>query len=408
MIAPRPTRLPALDGMRALGALMVLTTHVAFASGDAMRGPYGGLLARLDAGVPIFFVVSGLLLTRPHARTWVGAASVADTARARDWRSYARHRLLRVLPAAWLAVLASALLLPAGLGRAPYLRIATLTQVYSPQPSVPGLTQMWSLATEGAFYLVLPLAVLLLARLGSVRRILLALAATPLVAVVWTVLTHDRLSGTPNLWLPGYVGWFGAGMALAVWREARLAGVLPRTGVDELAAHPGTVWALAGATYLLLSTLVAGPLGLTPATAMEAVVKTTGYTVLGVLAVLPCVAPGREQPGGVVSVLGGRVAQLLGDVSYGVFCYHLVVLGLVQRALGHRPFSGDGPLLWVLTVAVTLPVAWASHRWLERPILRWARRRDLAVPAAPAAPGSSDSASTGDNGSAWSSAGRVG
>ena len=46
----------------------VLTTHVAFQTGDYVRhGIVGALLSRLDVGVAIFFVLSGFLLVR--ART---------------------------------------------------------------------------------------------------------------------------------------------------------------------------------------------------------------------------------------------------------------------------------------------------------------------------------------------------
>ena len=58
---------PVLDSLRAVGALAVLTTHVAFQSGAYVRdGTWGALLSRLDVGVAIFFVLSGFLLARPY------------------------------------------------------------------------------------------------------------------------------------------------------------------------------------------------------------------------------------------------------------------------------------------------------------------------------------------------------
>ena len=55
-----------LDTLRAVGALAVLTTHTAFQAGDYTRnGVWGTLLARLDVGVAIFFVLSGFLLVPP-------------------------------------------------------------------------------------------------------------------------------------------------------------------------------------------------------------------------------------------------------------------------------------------------------------------------------------------------------
>ena len=56
---------PTLNAVRGAGALMVLTTHAAFNTGQILRGWPGAVLARLDFGVPLFFVLSGFLLSRP-------------------------------------------------------------------------------------------------------------------------------------------------------------------------------------------------------------------------------------------------------------------------------------------------------------------------------------------------------
>ncbi|WP_289032542.1 acyltransferase [uncultured Arsenicicoccus sp.] len=392
MAEPRTTRFAALDGLRIVGALMVVTTHVGFSSGLAIHGPYAGLLARLDAGVPLFFVVSGFLLWRPHVRARLGSATAEQTAGAADLRTYLRHRAFRILPAAWVAVLAAYLLLQHDrIGVVHYLRVATMSQIYVPSPSVPGLTQMWSLSTEVAFYLVLPLAAWGMARLPRTTWLtwselaLVVLACLPAVSLAWIVLTHDNVSGMTNYWLPEYLGWFGGGMALAVWHEGRLAGELPRTAVDDLVASPGTLWAAAGALYLLLTTRLAGPYGLDRATLLEASTKNLGYTVLAVLVVLPCIAA-EPSSSRVVAALGSRPARLLGDLSYGVFVYHLVVLALVERAIGHKPFTGDFLVLWPLTVVGSVLVAWVSHRYLEEPIMRRARRRDPRRSRPPAVP----------------------
>src|SRR3954464_13592970 len=99
-------RFPALDGLRALGALAVLTTHVGFHSGASLDGPFAGLLARLDVGVAIFFAISGFLLYRAHVVAWFDPPSTPRTL------PYLRNRALRILPALWIAVLCSARLVP--------------------------------------------------------------------------------------------------------------------------------------------------------------------------------------------------------------------------------------------------------------------------------------------------------
>ena len=369
-------RFGALDGLRALGALAVLSTHVGFESGDALRGPFRGLLSRFDAGVAVFFVISGFLLYRPHLVAMVEARSRPAT------RTYLWHRALRILPALWIATALAGILLKhdKGVGLALYLRHAALIQIYFKNHQVAGLSQMWSLATEGAFYVVLPLLAWLLSRTGLARprdvyRQLTVLAVFGIAGPVWMAVSASYGHPSSGLWLPGYLGWFGAGMALAVWQVARSEGLIPDGALGKLADNPGTVWAGALAVFALATSPLAGPYDLSPASPGQAATKSVLYGVLAVLIVFPAVAAVDEssEPA-VVRALGGRVGHFLGDISYGVFAYHVVVLGVVERLTGHVVFQGQFATLFWLTLAVSVVLATLSYRLVERPIMRRGRR----------------------------------
>ena len=60
-------RFPCFDGLRALAALAVLMTHVSFAGGANAPNLFGAFFARMDGGVAVFFVLSGVLIYRPFA-----------------------------------------------------------------------------------------------------------------------------------------------------------------------------------------------------------------------------------------------------------------------------------------------------------------------------------------------------
>src|SRR3954451_18263543 len=91
-------RFPCFDGLRALAALAVLMTHVAFAGGADAPNVFGVFFARMDGGVAVFFVLSGFLLYRPfvvahlHERPRPAAGPFL-------WR-----RFLRIYPAYWLVL----------------------------------------------------------------------------------------------------------------------------------------------------------------------------------------------------------------------------------------------------------------------------------------------------------------
>nr|MDQ2961517.1 acyltransferase [Candidatus Dormibacteraeota bacterium] len=193
---PAPTRrhVGALDGLRALAAFGVVATHVGFNSGASLGGGVlGPILARLDFGVTLFFLLSGYLLYSP----FVGSALHGSPA-PRTARFYLR-RALRILPAYWVAVVVTLLWLtahrPSGSGIASYL---LLVQDYNGHNSDSSLTQMWTLAVELSFYAVLPWLARL-AQLGrrigatssGLRRQVLLLGGLTLIAFVTDVTAHS-------------------------------------------------------------------------------------------------------------------------------------------------------------------------------------------------------------------------
>jgi peptidoglycan/LPS O-acetylase OafA/YrhL len=364
-------RFPALDGLRAIGALAVLTTHVGFHTGDSVSGPFAGILSRLDVGVAIFFAISGFLLYRPYVVAWFEETEPPLTL------PYLRNRGLRILPALWIAVLLAVLLVPHkdGVTWASYVGHATLTQIYVDTPAADGLTQLWSLATEVAFYLLLPFLARLLTSYErptrrAVRSRLALLACFMLLGPVWMAGVNATDHVQAGLWVPGYLGWFAVGMGLALWQVARSSGRLAPSALDSLTKIPGTVWGIAVALLLIASSPIAGPYSLTISSPGQAFVKCLLYTGIAACVVFAAITPTRRT----AAVLGGRVGHVFGDISYGVFVYHLIVLSLVERVSGVELFTGHFALLFWPTLVVSAAVAAASYYWMERPIMRRGRR----------------------------------
>jgi len=366
-------RFGPLDGLRAVGALMVVVTHVSAHTATSFTEPFGGLLSRFDAGVALFFVISGFLLYRPYVAARLTGGPSPDV------RGYLWRRALRILPVLWLAVAGVWLLFDHGTPTSLYLRHALLIHIYWPDNWVLGLTQMWSLAVEGAFYVALPLLAWLLVRtardpLSFVRRSLVGLGLLVVLSPVWVYVTTAMEHATASQWLPSYLGWFAVGMTLVTWQQARCLGILPSSRIDFLARHPGTLWLCALAVLVIASTPVAGSRGLEAAVPGEAAFKNFAYAVFALLMVLPCVAALRDgQDAPAARVLGGRVGRWLGDISYGIFAYHLLILELVGPVVGHVNFTGGFWRLLLPTLLVTIPVAALSYRLIERPVMEWGR-----------------------------------
>ena len=354
-------RVPSLTGVRALAAMLVVATHAAYTTGKYTHGFVGLVYSRMEIGVPIFFVLSGYLLFGP----WVRAA--ASGAASPSLTRYAWHRVRRIMPAYLVTVLlAYAIYHFRDGGPNPghtwwgLFRNLTLTQIYTDNYAFAllhqGLTQMWSLAVEVAFYVALPVLAWLLMVLLCRRRwrpvlLLAGLGGLALLSLGWIVLVHttDFLPDGAKLWLPGYLIWFLGGMMLTVLSAmgVRVYGFL---------AVP-----LAAICYLIACTPIAGEPQTSPTGMAQALVKMAFYAVIATLVVAP-LALGDS--GWYASLLASRPMVWLGEISYEIFLVHLVVMEIAMVEVLHwRVYTGSAAVLFVVTLLMTIPVAWLLHRF---------------------------------------------
>jgi peptidoglycan/LPS O-acetylase OafA/YrhL len=373
---------PALDGIRGAAAAAVLLTHVAFATGTSSEGAFGALLARLDFGVALFFLLSGFLLSRP----WLVAA--AGEGRAVSVRVYAIRRLARIMPLYWLVLAIVLIVVPANRAMNPVdvSLNALLLQIYPADALPHALTQAWSLATEVSFYACLPFLAPLLTRAAAGRggpwrpgralSVLVVLMVGGLAFIVMARWPDGPLPAQAGFWLPYSIAWFALGMLLALLEQSlRSGGLDPLLAVlKPLAEHVGTCWAIAAGAFVLAATPLAGPRAFeAPTDPLSAAVKAVLYGLSAFFVLLPFILV-RRGAGPIRIGMQSRVARWFGDTSYGVFLWHLLILEGVMWGLGIEPFTGGFLVVAPLTYAVTLGVAEVSHRLLERPIVSLAAR----------------------------------
>jgi peptidoglycan/LPS O-acetylase OafA/YrhL len=354
-------RVASLTGVRAVAALLVVGTHAAYTTGKYTHGFVGLVYSRMEIGVPIFFVLSGYLLFGP----WVRAA--AGGRRSPPLGRYAWHRVRRIMPAYVVTVVVAFLIYHfRNAGPNPghswigLLRNLTLTQIYTDNYMFSylhqGLTQMWSLAVEVAFYVALPilaylLLVVLCRRQWRPHLLLAGLAGLALVSPAWMVLVHTThfLPDGARLWLPGYLAWFIGGMLLTVLQAmgVRMYGFV---------ALP-----LAVISYVIASTPIAGEPTTSPTGLWQALVKTGFYAAIATLLIAPLALGNR---GWYAGLLATRPIVWLGEISYEIFLVHLVVMEIAMTNVLHWPvYTGSTLALFVVTLLMTIPVAWVLHRF---------------------------------------------
>ena len=376
-MAGRVLRFPEVDALRAIAALAVLGTHAAiFAGADAPGSEVGRYAQRLEVGLTIFFVISGFLLYRPFVAARAAAKPGPRAA------PYAWRRFLRIVPAYWVALTVSAVMLSKSEVFGPQApAYYLLGQTYSGETLSGGLTQAWTLCVEVAFYAFLPVWAWLLRRVpgGRLRAEVAGLGVLFAVSAAWKAAvlagTDPRqVVVTPMLIaLPAYLDQFALGMGLAVLTVWIERGGRPPAAVRLVDRRPLVPWLVALAAFWLVSTQIGiGRRLFEPFTPAQYLARHWLYALIGVAVVLPAVVgtPGR---GAVRRLLAHPVLAWLGLVSYGIYLWHLTGLSLLER-WGLRDVPVHPYLAWPIA-GLTLAVVLAAASWyaLERPALRLKR-----------------------------------
>ena len=379
---PGNPRFPLFDSLRGLAALAIVLTHTGLASNANVAGFYGKITARLDIGVTMFFILSGFLLYRPFV------SARMDGRASPRLRDYARRRILRIVPAYWLALTLLAIWPGLVFGGPRWLYYGFL-QNYQINWVLGGIGQAWTLAIEASFYVLLPFYAIALAAITARGRrertmrielaVLLVLSVASIVGR--TIVRHTMHPQMFSFTIAGTFYWFALGMGLAVVSAGLHGRECQPWAVRFIERRPSAVWAAALALLLVLSYGLGLPVSFPfTTTGKQYLAEHVLYGITALLAVLPA-AFGGDLGGLPRRLLASRALAWLGLVSYGVFLWH----GrwnqyFLEKGAGTWLPGGAFVSLTVLVLGTSLVCATASYYLVERPLLRFKDRRPRRPP----------------------------
>ncbi len=318
--------LVSIQYLRAVAALAVVAYHT-------LQWLHGGFEVG-RAGVDIFFVISGLIMWRITAEREVSPADFL-------WR-----RVTRVVPAYWLATLALAVIAlgwPAFLVHVrPTGSHLALSLFFVPHNDPEGLpfpllAPGWTLTYEAVFYL------LFAAALAFARDLRLLVVTVGLVAI----------AAAGFIYHPAYT--LGANPMMLQFAAGAWLGKLATDG-----ALPGRAWGL----FLLGAGLAA-----------FAALAITGY-VNELWRPLIWGVPALAMVAGAISleahgpVFASGALRRLGDASYSIYLWHIMIVAAVAHALG----TGRPWLVFLAAFAAAILAGLMAREVVEKPALALLRR----------------------------------
>jgi exopolysaccharide production protein ExoZ len=330
-----------IQGLRALAAAAVAFLHIADEAGALVgtpgHSPYGWIDALpLEAGVDLFFVISGFVMVWA---SWDGFGSVRAVA------PFVWRRLLRIVPIYWLltaATVAVALAAPGSVsdGLRNGWAYVGASFAFVPWRREDGFVQPvlrlgWTLEYEMLFY------ALVACTLPLRRPVALAAILTALAAIVLAGLAVPFTATPLAFWTDPIVAEFGLGVLVAV------------------AARRGWRAGWAGLGALVVCTALAAWVAGLPGGDVRVLVRGIPAALL-----VFCALSWSRLP---------RWLVLMGDSSYALYLVHPFPMRALRVVFARLPLAVPAYLIAAMLVAIGCAVI--LHLTLEQPILRWGRRR---------------------------------
>ena len=358
--------LPELEGIRGYAFLIVFLVHYTYSLALQPAGPgllrYAVfLLAQISwVAVPIFFVLSGFLIT----------GILYDTRYRQGFFSvFYQRRAVRILPLYYFVLGLYALLSWATSQKMPLQQLWFLVYLQN-LPSLPmtiwgnkffTIGHLWSLAVEEQFYILWPVVIWLLPHRKSLLRFCYAaIAVSAITRLVWPLVHLSPEAMYTNLVTRGDAIMLGAALAL----HSR------RAGFDMKRLHQPALWVLALSVLLLYTRVfIAG--NALPRDFIGIAFMNPIINVIAACIIVLTLAPG--------SLLhrACRIGSIcsLGSMSYSLYLLHGLLYPLIQvlwaprlaRQIGH---PASRAVIIIGTGAITYAASWLCYRFFELPAVR--------------------------------------
>ena len=373
-------RFEELDGLRGLAILLVLAWHFVHnpaSTSTALDGQLKSIVTGLPfslgwTGVDLFFILSGFL---------IGSSIINIKSRKVGLKGYAIKRFFRIVPlylillvSYWVAIFTGYLSQSPGLSKwflgiepAPIWNFLTFTNNFWHAetnrfgPMWLGVT--WSLAIEMQFYLLTPVVVFL-ARGKALPFICVAICILAFAYRIW--LAGDSQVTDAHVLTFARLDTLFIGVLLA-WVAFRF----PKFELD------GKISAIVFLLTIILLMIVVY-YHTHDTRIFSQWMQTVGYTLIALLYAGLFMLVHFGKPGSIMRrTFSIAPLRWLGDISYPVYLFHFPVHAVVLYVMKRSSVTADTPSMLatgLITITITLAVAWGMHVTIENPAIKWSRK----------------------------------
>jgi peptidoglycan/LPS O-acetylase OafA/YrhL len=356
------------DAFRVCAIAAVVASHIVGYSNLTIGEAPVPLSYLGDIGVDIFFVLSGYLIGGPYVRAILNDAPLPNA------RLFALRRFFRIYPLYLFAVIVTAfsVLHQSGLHSAAAYVVTHATFLHGFMNGEILLCDgpLWTMAVDAQFYVCLPIVAFVVARVlrGRPRHerifgLALSLAAWIPISLAFRFAMLHRLAPPYEFQsvaiLDRNVIGVGSNFALG-------AGLTLLVALGPRPTRSFSIGMLFLGAIFVLAAIVANP---ESRTAWAVVVG----DLLGGLATATIFYALAEGFPATARACGTPLVIAAAELAYAIYLFHYPILGVIKTHL-HIP-GGPGSTVYFLAfglieIGLILPIAWLTHRFIERPFLQ--------------------------------------
>ena len=389
-------RIPGADGLRAIACLLVVWHHTTqrfnpeTAASWIQNIHFFGM--RGEVGVSLFFVLSGCLLSLPFWNAFINSERLPSL------RAYVINRAARIIPAFWVNLIFCTLVafwvfdqsinwwrLISGLF---FINSYHYSSFFPAELNGP----LWSIGLEVSCYLLLPIVLFSIIR--STKKLILAF--TGLIAWIlvlqllnpWIIsnfMTGNDLkgwqyglTGGAKQWLPywnidSFFSQFLCGSLAALMIVTMTSRNFKKSIAFDLSALVFTIVAI----WLVAIRLIPG----TPDSFTKQPYVAPIYAIL-MAAILVSASMSKQ----IYKILDNKLFGLIAKLSFSIYLWHMFLIVIIERRIldNYVYYGLTDAWQWIIissiVLLVSIAIAAVSWRFIESPVLHFARkRRRLAI-----------------------------
>ena len=328
MVALQTRSFPQLDGLRALAVILVFLHHWSLHESGL------GII-----GVQLFFVISGFLITGIllNLRDAIDARQTTVTHSLRQF--YAR-RFLRIFPLYYACLILFVVLDRFEIREtAPWYFLYLSNVRFFLLGTFEGpLSHFWTLAVEEQFYLAWPFLVLLIHRKWISPLLWGLIILAPMTRLGISLFVNDQFASTHTL-LPANFDTLGLGALGACWKSE---------GIQESRSRLLRGWFVPICLGEILCSRLFGQASL-----FFTMADSTAVAIVSLWLVLGATSGFSGFAG---TLLSNRPVRYLGQLSYGLYVWHMFAPAFLRNALGiaHIPASWNEGIIGFILLGKNL------------------------------------------------------